>query len=127
MVHTSHLITYKEDSQTVMRQVVEALTDAGFQVVQSFDLQVARAAHSQCTCPHHGSARCDCQMIVLLVYIHKDQPVTLIAHGQDGVTYLGLLNASSREETAQLEAVLLRTLEDNKLGARNERLWSNAT
>jgi hypothetical protein len=46
----------------------DLLSARGFQVFRSFDLQAARAAASPCSCPHHGTARCSCAYLVLLVY-----------------------------------------------------------
>jgi len=64
------------------------LTEANFRSVQTFDLDEARTGSNHCTCPHHGSEECDCQMIVLLVYGTASGPVTLILHGKDGQTWL---------------------------------------
>lgn len=70
-----------QNCEQVQTWVTQQLTDAGFRVVQTFDLQVARLAHSDCTCPHHGTDKCDCQMVVLLIYRKREHPVTLVLHG----------------------------------------------
>jgi len=59
------------------------LSQAGLSVVQTFDLNTARLGHHNCSCPHHGTYACDCQMIVLLVYGKPAEPATLILHGND--------------------------------------------
>jgi hypothetical protein len=127
MMQTSHLLTIKGGSQTAVDLVAKALKEAGLQVVQSFDLQAAKAAHSQCTCPHHGTNLCDCQMIMLLVYDLEDKPITLVAHGQDGSTHLGLINDPSRRNPARLVDVIRKALTINSLSGFEHNLWSNAT
>ncbi len=73
-------------------QFVDALKSellgAGFWVFQSFDLQSTRALHEGCACPHHGTAQCTCQMVVLLVYHAEGDPLTLILDGRDEQTFV---------------------------------------
>src|SRR4030067_3009896 len=84
---------------------------AGFRVVETFDLQAARLAHSDCPCPHHGTDRCNCQMIVLLAYQKKqEKPATLVIHGQDNKTWLSLANALGQRSNQPLEATVRRVL-----------------
>jgi hypothetical protein len=66
----------------------EQLLQAGLRPVQTFDLHAARAASHDCSCPNHGTDKCDCQLVVLLVYGNVIEPVTLILHGNDGQTWL---------------------------------------
>ncbi len=66
------------------------LLRGGFRALQTFDLQDARLGLDDCTCPHHGAAECDCQMIVVLVYGKTPEPATLILHGHDGQTWISL-------------------------------------
>jgi len=86
------------------------LTDAGFRVVQTFDLHVARLAHPDCPCPHHETSDCNCQMIVMLVYKQHDDPATLVIHGQEGRTWLSLVIPVGAHGNHHLEAVIRRTL-----------------
>jgi hypothetical protein len=118
MVQSSHLFSLKADSESVLAFLTTAFNDAGVQVMRSFDLQAARSAHTQCTCPHHGSDQCSCQMIVLLVYDNELSPVTLVVHGKDDVTHLGLISGSPRVDTQWLEAFLGRALHGYCLDCR---------
>jgi hypothetical protein len=86
------------------------LTGAGFRVVTTFDLHVARMAHPDCPCPHHGTDECNCQMIVLLIYHKKGNPVTLIIHGQDGRTWLSLANPAGQRINQHMETAIRRAL-----------------
>lgn len=92
MYQTTPLIVLSGDSQAAIILTMETLASAGLQVVRSFDLQVARATHTHCTCPHHGTDQCNCQLVVLLVYEKDKQPVTLVAHGYDGETQLAFVD-----------------------------------
>ncbi len=107
MTSPAPLCNIADDCEAVISRLTRHLTAAGFHVVRSFDFQRARAVHADCTCPHHGTAACDCQMIVLLIYERSTgQPVSLIAHGHDGATYL-----SWGEEHPRSEA-LARTIQN---------------
>ena len=55
---------------------------------RSFDLRSALNDHPDCPCPHHGTARCTCQYVVLLAYEEAASapPVVLTAHECDGIT-----------------------------------------
>lgn len=74
----------------------DRLATANLRVVQTFDLNTARHAQEDCPCPHHGTDQCDCQMVVLLVYANATEPATLILHGNDGQTWLSLVEHQDR-------------------------------
>jgi len=90
--------------------VNQQLAQANFRAVQTFDLHVARLAHPDCPCPHHGTNGCNCQMIVLLVYQKTDDPVTLIIHGQDDRSWLSLANPTGENTNHHLEMLVRRIL-----------------
>lgn len=74
----------------------EQLTAANLRVVQTFDLHSARHSLADCSCPHHGTDQCDCQMVVLLVYAKVAEPATLILHGSEGQTSLSLVESPDK-------------------------------
>lgn len=94
----------------VLAWVSQQLTSASFRVVQTFDLQVARLAHPDCPCPHHGTNDCNCQMVVLLVYGKQDDPATLVIHGQDGRSWVSLAGPVGKRFNQHLEVVVRRAL-----------------
>ena len=94
----------------VLVWVSQQLTSASFRVVQTFDLQVARLAHPDCPCPHHGTNACNCQMVVLLVYGKQDDPATLVIHGQDGRSWVSLAGPVGKRFNQHLEVVVRRAL-----------------
>ena len=103
-------LTLDQTCDQVQVWIEGQLTSAGFRVVQTFDLQVARLAHSDCPCPHHGTEECNCQMVVLLVYRKRNAPATLVIHGQDGRTWVSLTNRAGQRVDPRLEAAIRRTL-----------------
>jgi hypothetical protein len=94
----------------VLTWVKQQLASAGLRVVQTFDLQVARLAHPDCPCPHHGTEDCNCQMVVLLVYGKQEDPATLIIHGQDGRSWVSLAGPMGKRFNQHLEVVVRRAL-----------------
>ncbi len=74
----------------VLEDLQQALVPAGLHTQVTFDLQAARVRATDCVCPRHGLARCDCQMVVLLIYGRSRSPVSLILHGSDEQTWLSV-------------------------------------
>src|SRR6266540_2446988 len=78
--------------------IIECLNDGifyrqnGLKVLQTFDLQDVRLDIEGCSCPHHGTQECDCDMVVLLVYGSEPEPVTVVLHGCDGQTQVAFAN-----------------------------------
>ena len=87
------------------------LAVANLRVVQTFDLHSTRHALEECPCPHHGTDRCDCQMVVLLVYANTAEPVTLILHGNDGRTWLSLVDHPDQQPNKDATRAIQRALE----------------
>jgi hypothetical protein len=119
MYQTSVILTLQSDSQAAIEQSIQGLDLAGFQVMRSFDLQVARSAHVGCTCPHHGTEQCDCQMVVLLVYGQDIVPVTLVVHGYDGQTQIALVDIPEQRPTNQtMKAIIQAILPKDEQGRK---------
>lgn len=94
----------------VLTLVNEKLVEAGFRTVQTFDLQTARPAHPGCSCPHHGTSDCNCQMVILLVYGKQEDPATLIIHSQDEKTGVSLSGPGGDHATQNLGSAIRRVL-----------------
>jgi hypothetical protein len=110
MNRSTYLLTLNLDSEQAVEQVTRRLTADGLQVVRSFDLQTARSTHTNCTCPNHGTAECDCQMVVLLVYDKRGEPLTLMAHSQDGQTQFELVDSPQQRPQPLIKAAVLQAL-----------------
>ena len=126
MNQTTHLLTLNIDSETAVSKVIHRLVEDGLEVVRSFDLQAARAAHTCCTCPHHGTEQCDCQMIVLLVYDRQNGPLTLVAHGYNGQTHFSLTETPNQDWERLLKTMILQALAAEGFATIRQG-WSNAT
>lgn len=90
MSQTALLASFATSHKDVIFWVEQQLTALGLVVRPSFDLQAAKSAHADCTCPYHGTANCDCQIVVLLVYGEQEPPITLVVHSRDEKTFLSL-------------------------------------
>ena len=99
-----------------LRRVVGALTRRGLRALETFDLQDARTANADCACPHHGTAQCDCQMIVLLVYGEATAPTTLTLHGNDGQTLISLSDDPGRGPHPLIQAAVEEAIRDTGAG-----------
>ena len=87
------------------------LPTAGLRLVQTFDLLAARLTLEDCPCPHHGTSKCDCQMVVLLVYGRAAEPATLILHGNNGQTWLSLVNTLTQHPDPFLRSTIEKALQ----------------
>jgi len=87
------------------------LVNAGLRPVQTFDLHTARLGLHDCSCPNHGTNECDCQMVVVLVYGKAEEPVTLILHGNDGLTWLSFADGPRQRSDIKLFTEIKQALE----------------
>lgn len=92
-------------SEEVVASITRTLEQKGLRVYRSFDLRTARSADVGCTCPHHGTAECDCQMVVLLIYGPEGQPSTLVLHGHDEHTWVVSMETANSELRAGITAL----------------------
>ena len=118
MSQTTAILTVQSDSETAIKQTLNRLQMAGFQVMRSFDLKVARAAHVGCTCPHHGTDQCDCQMVMLLVYGKGETPVSLVIHGHDGQTQIALVDTPEQRPNQQIVSSVVGAILQIKVHVR---------
>ena len=108
------------NGETAARAATEALIRHGFRVVRSFDLRSALAplaAHVDCECPHHGTAKCTCQFVVLLVYGDPSAgsggaPVVITAHSRDAQAQVQIVHdANARPDPRLVEQVMAALFE----------------
>jgi len=84
-------VWFNADSATVMSAALAVFARRGLYMVRSFDLRSAQAAHAACACPHHGTAQCTCQFVVLLIYGDAAQPVVLTVHCREAQTQANIV------------------------------------
>ena len=93
-----------------VERVAQALNAIGFRVEQSFDLRSAIAFTPDCSCQYHGTAECDCQYVVLLVYEQAGTSATLVVHGHDGCSWVMVVDNRGRKSGVALRKSIARTL-----------------
>ncbi len=105
-------LSLNHPSDTSLVWLKERLAAANLRVVQTFDLNMARQALEDCPCPHHGTDQCDCQMIVLFIYADAAEPATLILHGNDGQTWVSLVERPGQQPGEETVRAIRRVLEN---------------
>ena len=104
-------LAFEESGDMGMTRIIHILREAGYGVQRSFDLRSAlEATLPDCGCPHHGTAACDCQYAVLLVYAEHGTPTTLVVHGRDGRFWLLFAEPSTYRPNPALQEELLTVL-----------------
>jgi hypothetical protein len=111
MLNFTPLLTLAQSHEDAISDVTLSLRSNGLQVVRSFDLQSACASYPGQLCPHHHEDVCDCQLVVLLIYGEVSQPVSLIAHSNDGVTQIGLEHFPDERPNPFLESRITAVLD----------------
>ena len=127
MFQETALITLQMDWDTALTHATRFLEEKGLQVLRSFDLQVARSVHANCSCPHHGTEKCDCQMVVLLVYAQGKPPITLVVHGHDGQVSFVLVDAPQQDSDQRVVMSVRQLLVPDNFADLTREAWANAT
>lgn len=127
MYQTTPLLTLSTDWQTALAWAIAQLDHAGLQVRRSFDLLAARTAHLDCSCPHHGTELCDCQMVVLLVYDQQNPPATLVVHSRDRQTQFALVETPQQRLNPKLQASIWYALDAKSFISQDHETHLNVT
>ncbi len=109
--NSSPLMQFNRNCNQVIEESVNRLARSGFTVVESFDLQVARANHSDCTCPQHGTDQCACQLAILLVYEKDALPISLMVHGNQEWTEISIVETPDQKIKPALRAKITAALQ----------------
>jgi len=104
-MNISPFLSINHSCDEALQWTREQLLQAGLRPVQTFDLHAARVGLHDCPCPNHGTEECDCQMVVLLIYGKASNvstppntnPVTLILHGNNGQTWVSLVESPDQK------------------------------
>ncbi len=82
-----------------------------YRLERSFDLRSALHDRPDCPCPHHGTAQCTCQYVVLLAYepATVSPPAVITAHECDGITRV---RVATSEPGGKLSWPLLAALDE---------------
>lgn len=112
MPSSSPFAVLRQPCDQAINWATAKLEKANFRAMRTFDLQVARMAHLDCPCPHHGTEQCDCQMVVFLVYQNNFPPATLVIHGNEETSWLYLINTPQQSIDLQLEKDIQAVLQN---------------
>lgn len=104
------LAVLPEDTNEVVDLLSQELPKSDLQITRSFDLQATRAVHAGCSCPHHGTEQCTCQLIVLLVYEGQNPPITLVLEGRDGQTWVSRVSTPGEKILPHILDLIRTTL-----------------
>ena len=110
-MNTFPFLSVNQSCDETLQWAKRQLSQADLRPMQTFDLQTARVALHDCSCPNHGTDACDCQMVVLLVYGKSAEPITLILHGNDGQTWFSISNSPTARSDATLLGEIQKALE----------------
>lgn len=99
-----------------LQAATKKLLQTGLRALQTFDLHTARLAQQECPCPNHGTTKCDCQLVVLMVYGDSPEPTTLILHGSDGKTWFSLAEVPSQKADKRLADSIKQALSFHAFG-----------
>lgn len=111
MIDAYPFLILEQPCNEAIAWITRQVSAVGLRVMRTFDLQAARHDPADCPCPHHGTDRCDCQMVVLLVYADNYGPISLIAHSHDGRTWFSLVNTPQQRADPHLEVTIRMALE----------------
>ncbi len=88
--------------------LIQRLRQGGMDVVRTFDLQSTRHYQDSCQCPQHGTQPCDCQMVVLFVYLAGKGSLSILAHGHSNLTWFSLVDSPQQRINPYLKAYIHR-------------------
>ena len=107
------MLIFQQPHTPAITLVTKLLTDAGFQVIHTFDLQSACGDEQNAICPHHGTAPCTCQLTILFVYEPDYQPIGLMLHSYANQTTLAVVDTPQQRANPQLEMKVMKTISSN--------------
>lgn len=111
MNNLSPFLTLNYSCGEALQWINQNLAQKGLRVMQTFDLHDARHEMGDCPCPYHGTSKCDCQMVVLLVYSEATEPTTLILHGNNGQTWLSFVDNPPQRVEPTIRSMLEQALQ----------------
>lgn len=117
-------VTVHAPWQAVLQQLARTLREKGFETRRTFDLQLARRllrSGEEEPCPHHGTAPCSCQYLVLHIGGHGRRPSAVVIHGYDRSTNVSFLAGTAEEERLGMASAVYEALEHLQMAAEVRR------
>jgi len=88
----------------------QKLAQKGLRPFQTFTLHPARTGLDDCLCTNHEMGKCNCQLVVLLVYGDANTPETLMLYGNEIRTWLSITDPSALKADVSLAQVIKNIL-----------------
>ncbi len=110
-------LTFNSTGEVAARTATAALLRRSLHVVRSFDLRSALTPRVNCDCPHHGTAQCTCQFVVLLVYGEAVAPLVLTLHSHDERTSAQIVRDAANAPDPRLAEQVMAALMEAALTA----------
>jgi hypothetical protein len=117
MVTNTTRLAISQPCDLAVNSIINQVKDAGLTVLRTFDMQLGHGAQAACPCPMHGSEPCNCQVVVLLIYIEAGEPVTLVAHGDDHETFFSIVDTPQQRPDANTEALIRNCFAHQEIGS----------
>ena len=108
------ILYIQQPCDDAVQDFMKRMNRAGLYAVRTFDLHDTRKGEADCSCPYHGTAQCDCQIVILLVYAEDDRPISLVVHGQNSQTWFSVVESPALANP-HLEALLRGLLTPSEL------------
>lgn len=89
--------------------LIRKLERDGLRVQRSFVWQMDETLG--CTCLHHNTAKCNCQMAIYLVYGSEARPATLLVHSGEGRTRVRLDQSVGQRVSADFQSQIMTALQ----------------
>jgi hypothetical protein len=104
-------LTLVSSCEQTIAMLISTMALHGIRLERSFDLRTALHDQPACPCPHHGTAQCTCQYVVLLAYEEAASapPAVLTVHECDGITRV---QAATGQPGERLSWPLLAALDE---------------
>lgn len=108
-------LTLASSCEQTIAMLISTMALHGIRLERSFDLRTALHDQPACPCPHHGTAQCTCQYVVLLAYeeVASAPPAVLTVHECDSITRV---HAATGQPGERLSWPLLAALDEALAG-----------
>ena len=111
------MLSTNGDYELAITQMMQLLSQAGLQVMRTFDLSSA-CENGRGTCAHHVSTPCDCRLTVLIVS-GQNTTATLTIHRCDGRIWLSLTDEPQQPVDENMEASITSVVALVKFGVQH--------
>lgn len=107
----------------LIEPIKSSLIVKGLWTFESFDLRSTRAFHEGCSCPHHGTNECTCELVVLLVYHAVGEPISMVLDGRDDQTFVFVTGEGKDAIPASAVEIIENSIRKAVYTLQNQDIW----